>query len=74
MILESTVRVALLNSKLTPFRTTVLPFSRTMIVVSRGELNKTLKLPLSVKLLGWLGTALMVVAVAYAAALAELCG
>ena len=36
-----------------------------MIVVSRGELNKTLKLPLSVKLLGWLGTALMVVAVAF---------
>lgn len=36
-----------------------------MIVVSRGELNKTLKLPLTVKLLGWLGTALMVVAVAF---------
>ena len=36
-----------------------------MIVVSRGELNKTLELPLSVKLLGWLGTALMVVAVAF---------
>ncbi len=35
-----------------------------MVVVSSGDLNKTLKLPLWLKLLGWLGTALMAVAVA----------
>jgi Mn2+/Fe2+ NRAMP family transporter len=36
-----------------------------MVVVSSGEISKTLKLPLWVKLLGWLGTALMAIAVAF---------
>ena len=36
-----------------------------MVLVSSGDLNKTLKLPLWLKLLGWLGTALMALAVAF---------
>jgi Mn2+/Fe2+ NRAMP family transporter len=36
-----------------------------MVLVSSGELSKRLKLPIWVKILGWLGTALMAIAVAF---------
>jgi NRAMP (natural resistance-associated macrophage protein)-like metal ion transporter len=36
-----------------------------MVVVSSGDLSKTLKLPFWVTLLGWLGTALMAIAVGF---------